>query len=162
MSALLLSRIDTTRLYPPFLAALTAMLDDALAAGQSFWAVSGHRAYAEQQKLYDQGRTAPGKVVTNAKGGQSAHNFGIAVDLVRDGLIDRAGIQPDYAPESYEPLRLLAPKHGLVWGGSWKFRDNPHVQMPNYITARDLDPLRFCFESGGLVSVFTFLDKGAS
>lgn len=160
MSGLLLSRIDSTKLYPPFASALAAMLDEAMRAGAQFWAISGFRAYAEQQALYDQGRATPGKVVSNAKAGESAHNFGIAVDLCRDGLVDRAGLQPDYKPEAYEMLRELAPKYGLVWGGAWKFRDNPHVQMPHYVTARDLEPLRYCYESGGLVSVFAFLDRG--
>ncbi|MFJ5622021.1 M15 family metallopeptidase [Peribacillus loiseleuriae] len=48
----------------------------------------GYRSIAEQDKLYAQGRTAPGKVVTNAKGGQSNHNYGLAVDyflLTPDG-----------------------------------------------------------------------------
>jgi hypothetical protein len=160
VSALLVSRIDTTKLYPPFFSALSSMLDEALKQGASYWAVSGFRTYGEQMALWQQGRTEPGKRVTNAKGGESAHNFGIAVDLVRDGLIDRKGLQPDYAPESYELLRTLAPKFGLVWGGSWKFRDNPHVQMPNYVTGRDLEPLRYSYELGGLVNVFQYLDKG--
>lgn len=160
MSALLVSRIDTTKLYPPFFAALSSMLDELLAGGQSFWAISGFRTYGEQTALWQQGRTAPGKVVTHAMGGQSAHNFGIAVDLVRDGLVDRAGIQPSYAPESYEVLREVAPRHGLVWGGSWKFRDNPHVQMPNYVNTKDLEPLRYSYELGGLVNVFNYLDQG--
>lgn len=158
MSALLLSRIDTERLYPPFLRSLQAMLDDALSHGESFWVVSGWRSYEEQNKLFAQGRSKPGKIVTRARGGQSAHNFGIAVDLVRDGLIDRAGIQPDYKPESYELLRMLAPKHGLVWGGAWKFRDCPHVQIPHYLTAGSLEPLDFCYQRGGLTTVFPYLD----
>lgn len=43
---------------------------------------SGYRSFAEQNKLYAQGRTAPGKIVTNAKGGQSNHNYGLAIDYV--------------------------------------------------------------------------------
>lgn len=41
----------------------------------------GYRSIEEQNALYAQGRTAPGKRVTNAKGGQSAHNFGMAIDV---------------------------------------------------------------------------------
>lgn len=159
--AVLTARIDPTKLYPPFYAALCGLLSEASATGQDFYAVSGFRAYGEQMALWQQGRMAPGKVVTNAKGGESAHNFGIAVDLCRDGLVDRRGLQPNRAPESYEILRELAPKHGLVWGGSWKFVDLPHIQMPNYVTAYDLAPLRRCYELAGLVSVFQFLDLGA-
>ena len=40
------------------------------------------RTHEEQDKLYAQGRTKPGKKVTNAKGGQSIHNYGLALDVV--------------------------------------------------------------------------------
>lgn len=40
------------------------------------------RTFAEQEALYAQGRTKPGKVVTNAKAGMSYHNYGLAVDIV--------------------------------------------------------------------------------
>ena len=42
----------------------------------------GLRTIAEQDALYAKGRTTPGKKVTNAKGGQSVHNYGFAVDTV--------------------------------------------------------------------------------
>lgn len=169
MSSLLLSRVDSTRLYPVFLEKLQALLNEAIMGGNTYWVISGFRSYFEQTMLYNQGRTAPGKIVTNAKAGQSSHNFGISADLCRDGFVDRAGLQPDYRPESYEPLRALAPKHGLVWGGSWQFLDPktgkltggdfPHVQMPLYVSAKDLLPLKNAFQSGGLVSTFKFLDN---
>lgn len=40
------------------------------------------RTFAEQDALYAQGRTKKGAKVTNAKGGQSYHNYGLAVDIV--------------------------------------------------------------------------------
>jgi peptidoglycan LD-endopeptidase CwlK len=40
-----------------------------------------YRSYEEQDKLYDKGRRTPGKVVTHAEGGESFHNFGLAVDF---------------------------------------------------------------------------------
>jgi peptidoglycan LD-endopeptidase CwlK len=40
----------------------------------------GMRTFAEQNRLYAQGRTSPGSIITNARGGQSNHNFGLAVD----------------------------------------------------------------------------------
>ncbi len=160
MSAVLLARIDMTLLYPPFLRAVTALLDEAFQQGTSYWAVSGFRTYGEQMALWAQGRTTPGAVVTRAKGGESAHNFGVAVDLARDGVVDRTGLQPDYRPESYEMLGALAPKHGLVWGGSWARPDRPHVQMPGYVTSKQMDPLRYCYELGGLPKIFAYLDQG--
>jgi len=158
VSALLLSRIDTTLLYGPFLDKLTHVLDDALAQGAGYWAISGLRTYVQQEDLYAQGRTKPGNVVTNARGGQSPHNFGIAADLVRDGYMERAGIQPDYRPESYDMIGPLALKHGLVWGGTWRFKDLPHVQWPGFVTSEQLEPLRKAYEAGGLSAAWRYLD----
>ncbi|HUI32006.1 MAG TPA: M15 family metallopeptidase [Dysgonamonadaceae bacterium] len=45
------------------------------------------RSFFEQDKLYAQGRTAPGTIVTNAQGGESFHNYGLAVDIVQ--LLDK-------------------------------------------------------------------------
>ena len=42
----------------------------------------GLRSWNDQNRLYAQGRTTPGRIVTRAKGGESAHNFGYAVDFV--------------------------------------------------------------------------------
>jgi peptidoglycan LD-endopeptidase CwlK len=155
----LLSRVDASLAYPLFLERLTGLLAAASAAGRQYWVVELHRGYARSDELYAQGRTKPGPIVTNARGGQSAHNFSIAADLVLDGYLDRAGLQPSYRPESYDLLGHLAPKHGLVWGGSWKFRDLPHVQMPDFITAVDMAPLRDAFQAGGMDGVFRVLDS---
>lgn len=43
--------------------------------------VQGLRTIDEQNALYAQGRTKPGHIVTNAKGGRSFHNFGLAIDF---------------------------------------------------------------------------------
>lgn len=47
------------------------------------------RTFAEQNSLYAQGRSKAGKRVTNARGGQSYHNYGMAIDIVL--LVDRDG-----------------------------------------------------------------------
>lgn len=159
MSALLLSRVDTALAYPLFMQRFEAMLDDAMLQGRAYWCVELYRSYARSDTLFAQGRTAPGPIVTNARGGQSAHNFGIAGDLVLDGYLDRAGLQPDYRPASYDLLGVLATKHGLVWGGSWHFKDLPHVQVPGFITADDMAPLRRAFDAGGLQAVWAYLDQ---
>src|SRR3954463_11525957 len=39
------------------------------------------RSAEDQNKLYDQGRTTDGDIVTNAKGGESYHNYGLAIDF---------------------------------------------------------------------------------
>lgn len=95
-------------------------------AGINARILSGTRTYAEQNYLYSLGRTRPGNKVTNAKGGQSNHNFGIAWDI---GIFNDQGA---YFPES--PLYDKAAEVGLVpeleWGGHWRrFVDKPHYQL---------------------------------
>lgn len=158
----LLVRIDQSKLYPPFLTAIKGLLADAANEGLYFWGISGYRSYAEQTVLYNQGRTTPGERVTNAAAGSSPHQFGIALDVCLNGSVDRSRLVPDWNPVDYGPLEALADKHGLVWGGTWKFRDNPHLQLPNYITSVHLEPLRMAYELGGLPAVFEYLSKGGS
>ncbi len=157
----LLTRLDTQKFYPPFLSAVKALLAEAANEGIFYWGISGYRPYDEQTKLYEQGRTTPGPIVTNARAGESVHQFGIGIDVCVDGSAKR-GLQPSWKPEDYELLRTLAPRHGLVWGGTWKARDLSHLQLPNYITATHMEPLRVAYELGGLPSVFAYLLKGES
>lgn len=107
--------------------------------------ISGTRSYDEQDKLYHQGRTTPGDIVTWAVGGKSNHNFGLAFDI---GLFrpDGSYINKDIKPykevgklvkESLTtpPLAMdLAPNLSMValeWGGDWpgKKADYPHYQL---------------------------------
>jgi hypothetical protein len=141
VSALLLSRLDVDYLYSPFLEAVREMLEDLQHEGHEFWAISGYRSEKEQMKLWAQGRTQPGSIVTNAKALESAHNFGLAVDLCRDMRMDRAGLQPSWRPEDYEVLDRACRIHGLEWGGWWRLKDRPHVQLPGYVGAKELAPL---------------------
>ena len=87
--------------------------------------ISGTRTYAEQDALYAQGRTTAGTVVTNARGGYSNHNFGIAFDI---GVF--SGNR--YLPESplYKAVGALGMELGLEWGGNWtSIVDQPHFQL---------------------------------
>lgn len=89
--------------------------------------ISGTRSYTEQDDLYAIGRTKSPhrKPVTNAKGGQSNHNFGIAFDI---GVF----IGEHYLGDSplYETLGVLGEELGLFWGGRWKgFYDGAHFQL---------------------------------
>jgi peptidoglycan LD-endopeptidase CwlK len=70
-------------------------------------------------------RTKPGRIVTNARGGFSNHNFGIAFDV---GVFEGAS----YLGESpkYKAVGALGMDLGLEWGGNWKtFVDEPHFQL---------------------------------
>ena len=138
----LIQRINPDLLYLDFTMRLLNLLAAARAEGHDFFVISGFRSWKEQTALWAKGRTQPGTKVTNAMGGESSHNFGLAADLCKDQDKMRIGLQPDWNAKSYEPLRELCPKHGLVWGGTYKNFDGPHVNYPGYNTSTELAPLR--------------------
>ena len=93
--------------------------------GASVKIISGNRSYAEQDALYAQGRTKPGRVVTNARGGYSNHNFGTAWDV---GVF-KGGKYLDESP-LYKSLGRIGQTLGLEWGGAWtKIVDEPHFEV---------------------------------
>ena len=96
--------------------------------------VSTLRTFAEQDELYAQGRTKPGKRITNAKGGQSLHNYGVAIDfaLIIDGKTasweDLKDFDGDRKADWLEIVEVFEAA-GWEWGGRWKsFTDKPHLQ----------------------------------
>lgn len=147
MPAELVARLDLDLLYPPFLARLLDMLADCRAAGTEYVATLGFRTWSQQLALYARGRTAPGVRVTDAQPGQSAHNFGLAVDFFAAQPREAGGpLVPNWAPGQYELLGQMAAKHQLLWGGIWTvLPDRPHVQWPRYVHASDLEPLRLAW-----------------
>ena len=92
--------------------------------------ISGLRTFEEQDALYAQGRTAKGKIVTNARAGYSNHNFGTAFDI---GIFEGKkylGESPKYAE-----LGQAGKSLGLVWGGDFKsIKDEPHFEIPTGFT----------------------------
>jgi peptidoglycan L-alanyl-D-glutamate endopeptidase CwlK len=111
-------------------------------AGINARIISGTRTYAEQDELYAKGRTKPGPKVTNAKGGQSNNNFGIAWDI---GIFDNQGA---YLPESplYDRAAEVGLIDGLEWGRDWQsFIDKPHYQL---VTGLSIATVRSRFEQG--------------
>ena len=119
-----LKRLDG--LQDEFRGQVEALLDRLAVEGRYVCIVSGLRTIREQDKLYAQGRTAPGSIVTNAKGGSSAHNFARAVDLCP---LDSHGALNWNDRETYKRIGALAEELGLLWGGHFKsLVDMPHVE----------------------------------
>ncbi len=154
MPSELVRRLDLDKIHPGFLMKALELLAACKARGATYYAISGYRSYSEQMKLYFQGRTSIGPIVTWARAGESAHNFGIAIDFCKDADADRAGLQPSWAAEDYAILGEEAARLGLEWGGAWKKRDRPHVQA-----FANLHMLRAAHESGGLPAVWRVLDE---
>jgi len=92
-----------------------------------------YRSFNVQDSLYELGRTKKGLKVTNAKGGQSFHNYGLAFDVA---LLDSSG-NVDYdlffdnkgnpSIQLLDVVQVLAIKQ-FEWGGYWMKKDLPHFQ----------------------------------
>lgn len=114
----------------------------------------GLRTVEEQQALYDQGRTTPGKIVTNAPGGHSWHNFGLAVDcdvVEKDGKIDWNADHPHW-----KTMERIGVSLGLTSGANWiRLKDAPHFQLTGRfpVGAPD-DEVRELYKQGGLKAVW--------
>jgi len=108
--------------------------------------LSGTRTYGEQNGLYAHGRNGNTKpVVTNAKGGQSNHNFGIAWDI---GLFDAKGnyISADAGYKAFAAI-VMRLMDSIEWGGNWiSFKDYPHYQLKP--VTESVTKIRGLFESG--------------
>jgi peptidoglycan L-alanyl-D-glutamate endopeptidase CwlK len=91
------------------------------------------RTFREQDELYCIGRTKAGKKVTNAKGGYSYHNYGLALDIVlivnqKTAVWDiKSDFDGDGKPDWMQVVHIFK-SHGWDWGGDWKFTDYPHFQ----------------------------------
>jgi peptidoglycan L-alanyl-D-glutamate endopeptidase CwlK len=113
---------------------IIAECDAALTGKAKIRITQGLRTFDEQTQLYTIGRTKAGKKVTNAKAGQSIHNYGLAVDmcLIIDGKTASWDTAKDWDDDKiadwYECVKIFA-KHGWQWGGNWKtFKDLPHFE----------------------------------
>lgn len=104
----------------------------------------GLRTAEEQDKLYALGRTLPGKRVTRARGGESIHNYGFAVDicLIIDGKMASWDTLKDWDNDTvsdwYECVKIFS-MYGWEWGGLWKsFKDLSHFEKKGFNNWRKL------------------------
>lgn len=113
-------------LYLPFQPLVKKLLEKAIFGDWSAYITDGYRTFEEQTKLYNQGRTTAGAIVTQAKAGESYHNARRAVDI---SFKNKQGVG-SYATELYDQLKNIKIPH-LIWGGSptWiNFKDRPHFE----------------------------------
>lgn len=95
---------------------------------------STYRDQESQNDLYAQGRTKPGNVVTNAKSGQSWHNWRCAFDFV-----PIVGGKPRWEDDkTFRRCGEIAESLGLEWAGRWKsFPEMAHCQFTGGLTLAD-------------------------
>lgn len=117
---------------PDAKAVIIATLECAYKIGINAQVSCTYRTFTEQDAIYQQGRTKPGAIVSNAKAGQSIHNYRRAADLFviigGKGVWERQYFQKIWN-EAVKPENALD-KKGLAWGGNWKsFADTPHFEV---------------------------------
>lgn len=130
---------DITALHPRLQALAGQLKEKCKEQGISILFSECLRTVAEQDALYAQGRTAPGNIVTNAKGStySSQHQWGIAIDFYLDMDIDGDGDRKDDAFNNstglFERVGQIAKSIGLGWGGDWtSIKDRPHLYLPDW------------------------------
>lgn len=96
--------------------------------GLSVTVVEAFRSWDKQDVLYAQGRTAAGDIVTDAEGGDSYHNWGLAFDCapLKNGVINWNDI------DTFNKMGSLGQQVGLEWGGNWTSYDIALVDPPHF------------------------------
>jgi peptidoglycan LD-endopeptidase CwlK len=93
-----------------------------------------YRSNREQSELYELGRSKPGRIVTNAKGGQSNHNFTIDGKPASKAFdcVPLLHGKPQWSNKEpvWQEMGRIGTEIGLMWGGHWtRFREYPHFEL---------------------------------
>lgn len=126
-------------LHPKVAAMCRAFLDECKKQGIDVIVTSTYRDHASQDALYAQGRSLPGRIVTNAKGGQSWHNWRLAFDVVplRAGKPVWGSTGADL--DLWKRVGAIGENVGLEWAGRWvRMREYPHFQWTGGMSIADL------------------------
>lgn len=104
--------------------------------GVKAYIYEGYRSEARQAVLYAQGRTTPGKIVTNAGPGQSMHGYGLAYDWTPLKQVDKAAdlYDCDWDNEDQYKIGQDLGKTLCMRSLSW---ETPHLEDGGYVDWRD-------------------------
>lgn len=104
--------------------------------GKDLFLTCSWRSVSEQMRLYAQGRTAPGKIVTwrDGKNRVSKHNLwpAKAIDVCVD-LFPGPKKKISWDWHDYVALTDICKRYGLTHGGSWTRKDWPHIEIPDEV-----------------------------
>jgi hypothetical protein len=134
------TRVNLDYIYPPLLMRVMEVIAVLRKSKLRFVATHGFRSFAEQDALFDQRPK-----VTNARGGESQHNYGLAFDFVYDVNPNTPKVEPGWASPMYEPLVREVIKSGLHSGVN--YNDSPHVGWPRLVSGEELKALKLIYES---------------
>ena len=130
---------DLNELHPIVQAKARLMIERCKAAGINILVTSTYRDNTCQNMLYARGRTTHGSIVTNARGGQSYHNYRLAFDVVPliNGKPLWSTANNDLAV--WKRVGEIGKGCGLEWAGDWvSFREYPHFQATGGLSLVDL------------------------
>lgn len=139
------SRLSDSSIHPLVRYKAQQLVIQSFQAGVPIIITQGYRSIAYQNQLYAQGRTAPGAIVTKAKGGRSMHNYGLAVDialLLPDGKTASWDTRRDGDKDSkrdWFEAAAIGKRLKFAWGGDWDhFIDMPHFEYPFGVRINEL------------------------
>lgn len=162
---------DRSKLYPPFARIITEKFEPALRVkGIPAYEFEALRSWEQQEIYYAQGRTTPGPIITNARPGDSYHQYGIAEDWVMKTMLDGPkpsltwswDIKVDRNKDGFNDWKQMADiavACGLDAAYYWKTSPEcPHVQMHlNHMLK--LSELKELYRLGGLPRVWETFDR---
>jgi peptidoglycan L-alanyl-D-glutamate endopeptidase CwlK len=138
--------------HPLLAAKVRAMANELAAKGIIIRVTQGMRSWDEQDKLWQQGRTKPGPIVTMARPGFSYHNFGLAVDVVP---MTPMGPDWDVSHPQWKKIVEVGISLGLESGAAWRtFKDYPHFQLTGNLPLTPTPQLRATFQTEGIIGVW--------
>lgn len=98
--------------------------------------VQGFRTFAQQQALYEQGRTKSGPIITWSPAGTSYHNYGLAIDVCPY----KPGSQALDWNYDFSKLKPIAEQYKITWGGDFPAgkKDEDHFENKYGLNWREL------------------------
>lgn len=129
---------DVNELQPKVAIMCLNLIEACKQAGIDIIITSTYRDEESQNALYALGRTVTGKKVTNARAGQSFHNWRCAFDFVP--VINGKAQWSDVA--TFEKIGVIGEKIGLTWAGRWeKFPERAHFQYTGGLNLEGLQSI---------------------
>lgn len=135
---------EASELHPVVEKAKNELVDQASKKDIDVMITDEVRSKERQDELYARGRTTEGTVVTHAQGGESYHNYGLAIDYAiknNNGnvLWDIHYDGNNNGESDWFEVAEIAKEIGFEWGGDWQhFKDYPHLQMTFGLSINEL------------------------
>jgi len=125
---------DIAELHPTLQRGARELISRMSALGFPVGISSTYRSIDFQNHLFEQGRSRPGQIVTNARGGQSMHNYRLAFDVFKN-----IRGQEFSDARFFDTAGRIWREMGGTWGGSWtSFPDRPHMEYTGGLTIADM------------------------